>query len=294
MRNHLPLPKIDQVELAEFCSPSADRYEVLIKTLKRRSIPYDVIPLEKSRHILLPAQYRHKEYYRITFVAHYDRVMGSPGANDNAAAVFQLLSHWEQMHSSGENHHSQIIFTDHEEITGTMPVTEQGSLQLAKHLKRLGIDNILFFVLDMCGIGDTPVWSQNIRKIGLYRKNNSISRNLARMENLLLRYSHGMNYGINPLFSDDLGLLLGGYPALQLSLLPRDEALILMKKVLKNREKHNHHTQEQFRKEQEKNLPESWKMHHGPKDDVASLEERSFHLMQRILWDISRYRFPIS
>ncbi|MCK5737300.1 MAG: M28 family peptidase, partial [Spirochaetaceae bacterium] len=155
--SQLPLPSADRIELKNFCSENADRKEILLASLKRRNIPFDIIPLEGAYHIALPVPRAGKmdgEYFRVTLVAHYDRVEGTPGANDNAASVFQLLNHWEEITRLGWNHRTQILFTDKEELTGDMAATDQGSWLLAKHLKRLGAKNILFFVLDMCGIGD--------------------------------------------------------------------------------------------------------------------------------------------
>ena len=156
---------------------------------------------------------------------------GTPGANDNAAAVFQLLSHWEEIRRLGWSHRTQILFTDREELTGSMKATDQGSWHLARHLKRLGAENILFFVLDMCGIGDTPVWGRSIRKAGLAPPGDAVTRAYEVMESFLKRYSRGIDYGVNPMFSDDLGLLLGGYPAFQLSLLPRTEAELIRERL---------------------------------------------------------------
>ena len=42
------------------------------------------------------------------------RFKGSPGANDNAAAIFQLLAYWEEMHHRQQGNRAQILFTDKE------------------------------------------------------------------------------------------------------------------------------------------------------------------------------------
>ncbi|OQX28684.1 MAG: hypothetical protein B0D92_07655 [Spirochaeta sp. LUC14_002_19_P3] len=283
----IPLPKADRQDLEKFCRIGADRYAVLTQSLSRRGIPHQVIPLAGSRHIFLTAPAGQKsDCYRTTFVAHYDKVPHSPGANDNGAAVFQLMAFWEDMRREGVPHQAQIIFTDREELSEGMHAGEQGSRHLAQHLRRLGVNNILFFVLDMCGIGDTPVWGRSRDKVGLKTCGGAVSRVHNLMEEFLLRYSKGTDYGINPEFSDDLGLLLGGYPAIQLSLLPRPEAnqLRMYMKALEAGAGKAHPNIFQ---------PSSWQLKHTPNDDINTLEPRAFSLMSRLLRDIARYRFPL-
>lgn len=293
---HIPIPAEDRRELLEFCAPEADRYSVLRASIERRGIPYEVIPIGNARHFALPvpnASAMDEEYYRVTLVAHYDRVEGTPGANDNAAAVFQLLSHWEDIRRTGWRHRTQILFTDKEELTGDMTATDQGSWHLARHLKRLGAENILFFVLDMCGIGDTPIWGRSIRKAGLAPPGNSVSNAYEVMENFLKRYTRGCDYGMNPMFSDDLGLLLGGYPAFQLSLLPRKEAEIVREHLGTQPVEADPGAPALAREKIRADLPTSWENNHSAADTPETLESASFILMARILRDLARYRFPL-
>ena len=294
--SQIPLPAEDREDLLDFCRDDADRHEVLIKSLKRRNIPYEIIPIDGARHVALPvprAAEMDREYYRVTLVAHYDRVPGTPGANDNAAAVFQLLSHWEDMLRLGWRHRTQILFTDKEELTGEMTATDQGSWSLARHLKRLGAENILFFVLDMCGIGDTPVWGRSVRKAGLIPPGDSISRAYQVMEGFLKRFTRGDDFGVNPMFSDDLGLLLGGYPAFQLSLLPRHEALEIAQRYGAQPLEADPVVPAKAREEMQIDLPPSWRSNHGPEDSADTLDSGAFILMARLLRDLARYRFPL-
>jgi len=291
----LPLPAADRLELKEFCGEDSDRFKVLTNSLKRRDIPFEIIPLEGARHIALPvphASKMDKEYFRVTLVAHYDRVPGTPGANDNAAAVFQLLNHWEEISKLGWQHRTQILFTDREELTGEMTATDQGSWLLAKHLKRLGAKNILFVVLDMSGIGDTPVWGRSVRKAGLLPAGDSMSRSYQVMEGFLKRFTRGDDFGMNPMFSDDLGLLLGGYPAVQLSLLPRREAEVLAGLYGGNPHEADPSTPARAREEIAADLPPSWQNNHSPGDRPETLDPAAFNLMSRLLRDLARFRFP--
>jgi hypothetical protein len=292
----LPIPAADCQELKEFCDLSADRFSILVASLKRRDIPFEIIPIAGARHIVLPVPNAGKmdnEYYRVTLVAHYDRVIGTPGANDNAASVFQLLSHWEEIRRLGWHHRTQILFTDKEELTGDMKATDQGTWHLAHHLKKLGAENLLFFVLDMCGIGDTPVWGRSIRKAGLLPPGDSVSRAFHVMEGFLRRYTRGVYFGMNPLFSDDLGLLLGGYPAFQLSLLPRIEAEQLALTYGPLLPEADPLVPARARENLGRDLPKSWRSNHSISDSPDTLDAGSFLLMARILRDLARYRFPL-
>lgn len=304
---HIPLPEADRRELAAFCAPHADRFTLLQASLKRRGLPFRILPLAGSRHILLPSPSPppgDASYFRVTLTAHYDRVDHTPGANDNAAAVFQLMAHREDMLHTAPRHLNQIIFTDKEELTappaqvsGTMPGTlqypespmppgtppRQGSWHLARHLRRLGVQNVLFFVLDMCGIGDTPVWGRSLRKAGIPGRGTHTDQAFAEMENFLQKYTGGINYGRHPLFSDDLGLLLGGYPAMQVSLLPRAQAEGLPP-LPENPGPLRQHLQA--------NMPAAWRSCHSPEDTPENLQGASFAIMARLLRSLALYRFP--
>ncbi len=290
--SHLPLPKEDLCELVDFCAPDASRFNILKNSLQRRGIPFRVLPLEGSRHFLLPSpppSSVNKKYYRVTLVAHYDRVPNTPGANDNAASVFQLLAHREEMARNNSSWLPQIIFTDKEELSAQPnspgSPAHQGSWHLARHLKRLGVSNILFFVLDMCGIGDTPVWGNSLRKIGITNSSQKESQALESMEKFLQKFCGGKSYGVHPLFSDDLGLLLGGYPAMQISLLPKKQASQLPP-LNSNPGPLRQHLQE--------NMPPAWQSAHTPFDTPDRLQASSFILISRLLRELSLYRFPIT
>ncbi len=293
--NYLPLPEMDKKELDAFCRHDADRFGVLTQSINRREISYKVIPLGKSKHILLTTpKMQEQKYYRITLTAHYDRVENSPGANDNSAAIFQLLSFWEEMKQEKLPHHTQILFTNKEELTGNMKATDQGSWMLARHLNRLGINNILFLVLDMCGIGDTLIWGHSLHKAGLQTGNISISKAHNALDRLLKEFSRDVDYGINPGFSDDLGLLLGGYPAIQVSLLPGLEANELLKFESRKTERTNRNKPATHRESTHGMTPETWKKKHTPFDTLESLEPRAFFLMRRLLRAIAHYRIPLT
>lgn len=296
--DELPLPIQDRDELVDFCSVDADRRELLISSLTRRGLVYEVLPLRDAEHIVVPAPRSasmDKEYFRVTLVAHYDCVPGTPGANDNAAAVFQILAHLEEIRKWGWRHRTQVIFTDKEEILGDASATSQGAWILARELKSRDVNNILFFVLDMCGIGDVPVWGRSLRKAGIPVEGTEHEAVHGVMEAFLKRFTQGEDFGVNPLFSDDLGLLLGGYPAIQVSLLPRHEALTLADRFgSTGLPVTDPDAPAKARDRLRKELPVSWKTNHGPADDPDSLEAGAFRLMARLLRELARFRFPLT
>ena len=51
-----------------------------------------------------------------TVIAHYDRVAGSPGANDNSAADWQLMNWAVELEKATSFHNIRIFFTDGEEL----------------------------------------------------------------------------------------------------------------------------------------------------------------------------------
>jgi len=102
-----------------------------------------------------------------TVLVHYDRACApdgsfiTPGANDNSAAVFQVLRFAERLMRKeiplpGGIHNMRIFFTDGEELgaSSVSGAKAQGAFALASLFRKLGIVNDDVFVLDGCGRGD--------------------------------------------------------------------------------------------------------------------------------------------
>ncbi len=111
---------------------------------------------------------------------------------------------------------------------------------------------------------------------------------------LLRRYSRQKCMAVNNLFSDDLGFLLQGCRALQVSVLPWKEARDWKDRPARGQKTaidpaDGVHTI----KESLINLPPSWQNNHSPGDTVDKLEERAFTLMAGFLRDLSRYQLPL-
>ncbi|MDR2471712.1 MAG: Zn-dependent exopeptidase M28, partial [Treponema sp.] len=136
----------------EFIAPGADRFGLLRSILDENGLAHEVLALGDKRHILLsggPAG------GRSIYTAHYDRTAGSPGANDNGAAVFLLM---ETALRPGTGP-ALFIFTDGEELSGDESLRDQGSYNLGLYLRQKGLGEAPVFTFDACGTGDTLIIS---------------------------------------------------------------------------------------------------------------------------------------
>ena len=269
--------------LKGFCRADCSRLEFLKTLLEWKKIPYHQID-QGGIHLLirnLGKKAPLPDHYTKVLTAHYDRVKGTPGANDNSASVFILLKHLDYLMKADFSHNTVILFTDREELTSDKTMYDQGAYQLGKNWgKILGKDSF-FTVLDMCGIGDTLVWGRSDLKmqqkdpdsLGTGKVIRSMNQLYNSLSDLLYRYSRHKDMALVDLFSDDLGFILNGYPAIQLSVLPWKEA-------------------DHWQKDRE-SRPPSWEVNHTSRDRIETLEESAFRLMDKFLRDLSRYQFPL-
>jgi len=212
-----------------------------------------VIAIDDGRHFFIfprtvniklsaGASFPFKGESPVVLTAHYDRVSGSPGANDNSAAVFQLLSAalrlGEQL-KSAKNSRIEIpglrqwiiIFTDKEELQKGDGIQKQGSYSLAKKLKSWGLSKALIFNFDACGTGDTFVFSgtadyliKRNTKPGLYRASHIIKQLHEKAFEAVKKIHYNRAITLPVPFSDDAGFLRGGIPAQTITMLPASEA----------------------------------------------------------------------
>ncbi|MDR2185793.1 MAG: M28 family peptidase [Treponema sp.] len=217
-----------------FIAPGADRFALLRDLLAELGLHFSVIPLAGNRHFFigsaLPGQGGDCPALRgrTVLAAHYDRSAGSPGANDNSAAVFMLIETAVKLRAA-ENRNWLVIFTDKEELSRDEGIRDQGSYSLAAGLKKLGLREL--FIFDACGAGDTLIISTaadhliknetgpgiaNVRRQVRNLRGRALEtvRNLS-MEKVLL---------LPTPFSDDAGLLRAGLPAQTITVLPAKEA----------------------------------------------------------------------
>lgn len=264
----------DQKIFQDFCKLNANRIFIITSILDKENIPYTKIKLDNAEHLLLFPHNLITGNEATVLLAHYDRVNGTPGANDNSASIFYLLYHAKRLKNI--NHSTIIIFTDKEEIGLGDSVTDQGSYGLGKYFKSKKIDHLRFFVFDMCGIGTTLLLGTGGESlIKNHYGVNYISSNIKKKieivkkdaEETLLTINGGEFFYLTPLFSDDLGLILNEYPAVLISLLPYREAV-------------------EYRKNPS-TLPKSWSCNHTLNDSINTLDSKSWSVLSPLLSRLS-------
>ncbi|MCL2520182.1 MAG: M28 family metallopeptidase [Spirochaetaceae bacterium] len=282
---------------------SSNRFEYIRQWLKRCGIEGKKIETQGLRHLLVRFNGPYDQQKKVkTLVAHYDKLPFTPAANDNSAAVFQLMCHAGRLAAGGRHGNTQILFTDGEEIIDG-PLSKQGSYQLATIFKNYGISNCQFYVFDMCGIGDCLVLGGassivleqamregRIKEIFYHEAINE----LAICAQLIKSFQGRKADWIYALFSDDLGFLLNGYPAVFFSTLPSQEAAVAhqdWKKVFNSQSAMDSlkrgYLNSEFQNIMRPLLPKSWQTMHTIHDTVDKLEKRAFVLMEEFLNFIS-------
>jgi hypothetical protein len=225
----------------DFISPGADRYKILVERINSLRLNSTVVNVAGNRHILIfpPGQKSVRDAGAFPFkggspfmlVAHYDRVAGSPGANDNSIAVFHLLSAAAALARKVPPCRWIIVFTDKEELIKGEGFANLGSFTLAEKMKSWGLHKAKIFNFDACGSGGTLVLSttanlllKNVERanISALKKNAAALRDHAletagrlRMKKVILAPAP---------FCDDIGFLRAGLAAQTATMLPDAEA----------------------------------------------------------------------
>jgi hypothetical protein len=225
----------------DFIAPEADRYRVLYETAESLKLNFTVITIEGKRHFFIyPPGYKQNFstgnifffFFQqpIILCAYYDCVEGTQGANDNSAAVFQLLKTAIKL-GADETDYWIIIFTDKEELKSGESVKDQGAFSLAEKLKDWGLGDAQVYIFDACGTGDTLIISKTTDY--LFKENEGrviqkVKQHITGLRNRALDTAHYLRlYNTLMLptpFSDDAGFLKAGIPAQTITMLPVTEA----------------------------------------------------------------------
>ena len=274
-------------EFDSFIAPSADRLAIIRAYLAERGVETNIISLEGKNHIFVRfPQSAYSPLFKLkTVICHYDRVEGSPGANDNSAACFSVMDFAVRLSKVQGVHNVRIFFTDGEEIGGHGSVKDQGSYALASLYRRLGIIKDDVYVFDSCGRGDIAVMSDRrmVAKMGgnfakLY------DDLCVRTENLLRSVCPNQWFSLPMPYSDNASFLACGIPAVVITLLPRSEVESFYRALIEDRnlEKSilNPANAESSYKDK---LPLTWKMFHTKYDCKENLTSESFVVMEKIL-----------
>jgi len=247
----------------QFISPECDRKTFIQNYLNAAGLDAPVISLEGKNHIYVRfPQSQYNGSFRIkTVIAHYDRVEGSPGANDNSAAVYSLLEWAVRLSGMPGFHNIRLIFTDGEEL-GSEGVASQGSFPLAALFRKLGIINDDIYVFDCMGRGDIPVLTETVLPKGVssqfIKKFNALE---SRAQKIIQTSCGGKWFTLPCNYSDNASFIANGIPAVAITLLPSDEISMALH-----------------------GLPvPTWKLFHTEADDFNSLTPVSFEVTARIL-----------
>jgi hypothetical protein len=220
---------------SSFIAPPCGRFERLLALLEETGLvgtkKPPVVSLEGGKHIIVSAEQVNKQ--RTVFLtAHYDRTEGSPGANDNAAAVFILTAAAMKLRAE-KTRDWLIIFTDKEELKPDSSLKDQGAFTLARALKQAGFKKNPCFIFDTVGRGDTFIISTTakhlLREAAAWTTASlTMRRAIEDLNYRALEAARNVNltrlFLLPTPFSDDAGFFLAGFPAQTITMLPADEA----------------------------------------------------------------------
>jgi len=223
-----------------FIAPKADRFKTLTLTIEKLGLYSIPVSVSGNRHILIfpPGLKKTRPtngfpplgQNPLILTAHYDRVDGSPGANDNSIAVFHLLR-IAMLLAQRSIENWIIIFTDKEELKPGENFEVQGSFTLALKLKSLGLEKARIFNFDACGTGDTFIFStitDSVLKSSENQNAAKLKNDIQQLRNHVLKTADNLRLDkvlLAPTpFCDDMGFLRAGFAAQTVTMLPSDEA----------------------------------------------------------------------
>lgn len=216
--------------------PYADRYKILWEYLEESKLSPQSISLSHTRHILLsPHHIMHRDGPPKVLIAHYDSVPGSPGANDNGAAVLQLIRAAKLLQKE-KIPNWYLFFTDKEERPKGSGISSQGSYYVAQGFKNIGLEEAHCYIFDACGRGNTLIFSTALENLTKQNISDAMTERIAQTRKLRtygLEIARSLSIRNIQLlatpFSDDLGFLSAGLTAQTITMLPEDEAQTLLK-----------------------------------------------------------------
>ena len=223
----------DHGDFQRFIAPDCDRRQFILDMLKDFGVPAVPLSLEGAHHILVkfPPSAYNPQYKMKTVLAHYDRVDTSPGANDNSAAVFQIIYWARRLLRFPGFHNVQIIFSDGEEMGGSEGVLEQGAFGIATKFRSLGLTQQDVYAFDCCGRGDFVILSQAGKGKGSIPFQRQFNSLVERTEDLIKSVA-GRKWAPLPVpYSDNAGFLACGIPAVAITLLPAQEVVSYLREL---------------------------------------------------------------
>ena len=285
----------------KYIASDCDRLSFLQNYLSERGVSSSVIPLGEKKHLYVnfPSTAYNPMFKIKTIISHYDRVAGSPGANDNSLANFALADFASTLCKSRQVHNVRIFFTDGEEL-GAEGVSSQGAFALADLFRKLGIVNDDVYVFDACGRGEVAILARaglDSKIAGQFKKK---FLDLYERTQNLLRKSMPNSWMTLPVpYSDNAGFLACGIPAVAITFLPKDEVSFYYSNLMadKNLEKAvmncridsepKNATDLSIQKfKYIEKMPKTWRLFHTEYDNYLSLTSESYVLIKKILMQI--------
>jgi hypothetical protein len=291
MRRDTPA-EIPYTRFFDFIDLKADRFAILGSMLDDLGLNSMVIPVNGNRHFFIfpkgqkinPVKgFPYRFQNPVILVSHYDRVAGSPGANDNSAAVFHLVKTAMQLTLQGTDYWI-IILTDKEELLEGETIEDQGSYTLAKKLKEWGLGEARVFIFDACGAGDTFIISntsdyllKNDNRPGI-RKARQLNEDLRDYALQTARFLRLNRLLLVPTpFSDDAGFLRAGIPAQTITMLPAKEAFSYASLLRRRPEFAEFLLAGEIKDPTDRrHIPEIWRCLNGPSDSHLLLTPENF------------------
>ncbi|MDR0302925.1 MAG: Zn-dependent exopeptidase M28 [Treponema sp.] len=293
----------------DFIAPDADRYAILLECINTLKLDSAAIDIEGNRHIFIfpPGQkslrsaggvFPFNKLSPYLLSAHYDRVPGSPGANDNSIAVFHLLNTAAILAKRGIDKWI-IVFTDKEELAAGESLEKLGSFSMGKKLKSWGLEKAKIYNFDACGCGGAFIFSTTtdlIVKTGggtdSVRPNlRKVSKNIASLRDYALETAQRLRLDrvlLAPTpFSDDVGFLRAGLAAQTVTMLPVNEAG-QYESLLRSRPDFGNIiiSGEINAPAERRNLPETWRSLNNAQDTPSRLTPQYFEMVVKFMVEL--------
>jgi hypothetical protein len=272
----------------DFISPAANRITILKETLKEAELEYKVTEIAGCRHLIITPPDKHKTIGRrqpVILLAHYDRVKGSPGANDNSAGVFLLIETAIKLMKKNKTDWI-IIFTDREELKTGDKVKAQGSYALAEGLKNLKMEKAKVFSFDVCGTGDTLIISTTLEPLLKKETTGEKLKDYLALRKFALDTARNLSIAkvllIPTPFSDDVGFFRAGLIAQTVTMLPSKECIQLVADLRKNPELAEAFISAEMKQANlSMSIPDTWRAINSPIDSHLRLTPENFRTVVR-------------
>lgn len=274
----------DNPDFLYFISGDCNRLQFIRDYLTLRGLETSVFQTEGKNHIFVrfPQRQYDPSFRMKTIVAHYDKVPGTEGANDNSFAVYFLMLWALEISRTEQCHNIRLIFTDGEE--SEKGVKSQGAFALASWFKKLQLDKGDVFVFDCMGRGSIPVLSQTVLQRNTAKNFADSFRKLEERTARILASSTDKWVSLPTAYSDNAGFLAQCISAVTITMLPSRETENYMKLLMITKAKNYFDLFKDKNKEPLKELfPPSWFLINSPRDKADTLTEESEIIFRKIL-----------